>query len=72
MLQKIYINRNRKFVRIYGQNLRDYRWISDNIDDMTNLSNMCTIVVEDIEDDGRKGKIIFPKILFDLISTYQK
>lgn len=61
MLQKIYINRNRKFVRIYGQDLRDYRWISDNIDDMTNLSNMCTIVVEDIEDDGRKGKIIFPK-----------
>lgn len=61
MLQKIYINRNRKFVRIYGQNLRDYRWISDNIDDMTNLSNMCTIVVEDIEDEGRKGKIIFPK-----------
>ena len=61
MLQKIYINRNRKFVRIYGQDLRDYRWISDNIDDMTNLSNMCTIVVEDIEDEGRKGKIIFPK-----------
>ena len=61
MLQKIYINRNRKFVRIYGQDLRDYRWISDNIDDMTNLSNMCTIMVEDIEDDGRKGKIIFPK-----------
>ena len=61
MLQKIYINRNRKFVRIYGQDLRDYQWISDNIDDMTNLSNMCTIVVEDIEDDGRKGKIIFPK-----------
>ena len=61
MLQKIYINRNRKFVRIYGQDLRDYRWISDNIDDMTNLSNMCTIVVKNIEDDGRKGKIIFPK-----------
>ena len=61
MLQKIYINRNRKFVRIYGQDLRDYQWISDNIDDMTNLSNMCTIVVKNIEDDGRKGKIIFPK-----------
>lgn len=61
MLQKIYVNRDTKFVRVYGQILRDYRWISDNIDDPTNLSNMYTIVVDDIEDDGRRGKIIFPK-----------
>lgn len=61
MLQRIYVNRDRKFVRVYGQILRDYGWISDNIDDPNNLSNMYTIVVEDIEDEGRKGKIIFPK-----------
>lgn len=61
MLQEIYINRDRKFVRFYGPDRCDYRWISDNIDDPNNLSNMYTIVVEDIEDEGRKGKIIFPK-----------
>jgi hypothetical protein len=58
MLQEIYIDRNRKFVRFFGPDLEEYRWISDNIYDTTNLSNMYTIV---IEKDGRKGKIIFPK-----------
>ena len=57
-MQRIYINRNRKFVRFYGPDMYDYRWISDNIDDHTNLSNLCNIVVEE---DGCKGKIIFPK-----------
>jgi hypothetical protein len=58
MLQEIYIDRNRKFVRFFGPDQEKYRWISDNIYDTTNLSNMYTIV---IEEDGRKGKIIFPK-----------
>ena len=58
MLQEIYIDRNRKFVRFFGPDREKYRWISDNIYDTTNLSNMYTVV---IEEDGRKGKIIFPK-----------
>ena len=58
MLQEIYIDRNRKFVRFFGPDREKYQWISDNIYDTTNLSNMYTIV---IEEDGRKGKIIFPK-----------